>query len=44
MSIPVWQTGMVRQYKKNINEPGFYALVLCSKLESAKKLKNWVFS
>ena len=26
-----------------INEPGFYELVFGSKLETAKKFRNWVF-
>ena len=38
----VWTTGGLQQAIL-INEPGFYELVFGSKLETAKKFRNWVF-
>ena len=42
-SYPVKTTGQVR-WSTFINESGFCALVLSSKLESVKKIKHWVTS
>ena len=42
-SYPVETTGQVR-WSNFINESGFYSLVLSSKLETAKKFRQWVTS
>ena len=42
-SYPVVSTGQVR-YQYFISEPGFYSLVFGSKLLTAKKFQDWVFS
>ncbi|CAH3175573.1 unnamed protein product, partial [Porites evermanni] len=42
-SYPVVSTGQVR-YQYFISEPGFYSLVFGSKLPTAKKFQDWVFS
>ena len=39
-----WTVGPSDSLCTYINESGFYSLVLCSKLETAKKFKHWVTS
>ena len=44
-TLPIWESGS--NYKTRavfINESGLYALILSSKLESARKFKHWVTS